>query len=126
MSVPKKARRTKSEVPIQVGSRSPRLFLVPKGRAETVVRLLRKFEVSESGSVPWQVPVQDLIDAYTLPGASLRGARGKEGITQTALAARLKIPPSNISEMESGKRPIGKKMARRLSKVLKIDYRVFL
>ena len=76
----------------------------------------------------WRLPrpVQDLIDAYTLPGASLRGARRKEGISQTALAAKLKIPPSNISEMESGKRPIGKKMARRLSKVLKIDYRVFL
>jgi len=36
------------------------------------------------------------------------------------------IPRRHISEMEHGKRPIGKETARRLAKALKCDYRVFL
>lgn len=76
--------------------------------------------------VLWRVPVQDLIEKYTQPGTALRGARAKEGVSQTDLARKLNIPSSNISEMEHGKRPIGKKMARRLASVLKVDYRVFL
>jgi DNA-binding XRE family transcriptional regulator len=87
---------------------------------------LRDFEIDEKGAAPWRVPVQDLIDKYIEPGVVLRGARGKEGLTQTELAERLGIPGSNISEMEHGKRPIGKKMAKRLATALKIDYKVFL
>jgi transcriptional regulator with XRE-family HTH domain len=48
------------------------------------------------------------------------------GVSQSELARRLGIPQSNLSKMESGSRPIGKKMAARLAKVLKTDYRVFL
>jgi plasmid maintenance system antidote protein VapI len=42
------------------------------------------------------------------------------------LAALVGISQTHISEMEHGKRPIGKDMARRLAKVLRADYRVFL
>ncbi len=35
------------------------------------------------------------------------------------------VSQTHISEMEHGKRPIGKEMARRLAKVLKVNYRVF-
>lgn len=126
MSAPMKTRRTKGEVPIQIGDRKPRLFLVPKDQAEGIVRMLRDFEIDEKGAAPWRAPVQDLIDKYTEPGVVLRGARGKEGLTQTELAEKMGIPASNISEMEHGKRPIGKNMAKRLAEVLKIDYKVFL
>jgi ribosome-binding protein aMBF1 (putative translation factor) len=69
---------------------------------------------------------QDLDSKYTKPGVALRGARGKEGMSQSELAKRLGIPQGNLSKMENGKRPIGKAMAKRLSEVLNIDYRVFL
>jgi plasmid maintenance system antidote protein VapI len=36
------------------------------------------------------------------------------------------VSQTHISEMKSGKRPMGKEMARRLAKVLKVNYRVFL
>jgi plasmid maintenance system antidote protein VapI len=36
------------------------------------------------------------------------------------------IPQRHISEMENGKRPIGKEMAKRLGKALNIGYKVFL
>jgi len=126
MSEPMKVRRIKREVSIQIGNRKPRLFLVPKDRAKSVVNLLLEFEVNSEGSLPWRESVQDLLDAYSEPGATLRGARAKEGLTQTEVATRLGVPPSNISEMESGKRPIGKNMAHRLSKILNVNYRVFL
>jgi plasmid maintenance system antidote protein VapI len=47
-------------------------------------------------------------------------------MTRAELARKLNIPRSNISEMERGKRPIGKQMAKRLAKALNTDYKVFL
>ena len=126
MSVPMKARRTKREIPIQVGDRRPRLFLVPKDQAEGLVRLLKNFEVGEIDSLSARAPVQDLLDAYTEPGVALRGARAKAGLSQGGLAAKLSVAASNISEMEHGRRPIGKKMAQRLARVLGVGYRIFL
>ncbi len=59
-------------------------------------------------------------------GVAIRGARGKEGLTQKELAELTGIAQHHISEMENGKRPIGKETARKLAKALNIDYRVFL
>jgi len=60
------------------------------------------------------------------PGNALRGARTREGLTQAQLAERVGVKIHHISEMENGKRPIGKEMAKRLGKVLNISYKVFL
>lgn len=55
-----------------------------------------------------------------------KGRRVKEGLSQIALAEKLGIPASIASEMEHGKRTIGKAMAKRLAKILNLDYKVFL
>ncbi|WP_298068810.1 helix-turn-helix transcriptional regulator [uncultured Mailhella sp.] len=60
------------------------------------------------------------------PAMALRGLRGKEDITQAELAARLGVSQNAISEMESGKRPISTKMAKRLGEEFNIPYKVFL
>lgn len=60
------------------------------------------------------------------PGDILRGARYREGLTQARLAAMIGVKPSHISEMEKGKRPMGKDMARRLAWALNTSYQVFL
>ncbi len=57
---------------------------------------------------------------------ALRGLRGKEDLTQTELAARLGVSQNAISEMESGKRPISTKMAKRLGEEFNLPYKVFL
>lgn len=44
------------------------------------------------------------------PGMSLAGARHKENLTQRQLSELTGIPQRHISEMENGKRPIGKRM----------------
>ena len=59
-------------------------------------------------------------------GVCVRGGRGKEGLTQKQLADLLGIAQHHISEMENGKRPIGKEMAKKLAAALNVDYRVFL
>lgn len=60
------------------------------------------------------------------PGSALRGMRGLCEMTQAQLAAAIGVHKTHISEMERGKRPIGKAMAMRLAKALKTSYKVFL
>ena len=60
------------------------------------------------------------------PAMALRGLRGKEDITQAELAARLGISQNMVSEMESGKRNISLKMAKRIGEKFKISYKCFL
>ena len=57
---------------------------------------------------------------------ALRGLRAREGLTQVKMSTLLGIPQGNISQIEHGKRPIGKQIAKRLAKMFKTDYRLFL
>ena len=73
----------------------------------------------------------ELIDAKGLfaertPANMLIGARGKENITQMQLSKITGIPRRHISDMENGRRPIGKQNALKLEKALNISYRLFL
>lgn len=72
-------------------------------------------------SVPWREVFPDYNSSV-----ALQGARHRENLTQKELARLIGISQTHISEMEHGKRPIGKDMAKRLAKVLNVDYRVFL
>jgi DNA-binding XRE family transcriptional regulator len=100
-------------------------FLGPPGkRGEAVAALNALGFVDVSDSVPWRecFPYSD----EQLPGIALTGARGKEGLTQRELAELTGIPQRHISEMENGKRPIGKEVAKKLGKALNISYKAFL
>jgi DNA-binding transcriptional regulator YiaG len=100
-------------------------FLGPTGKREDAVEALRSLGfVDVSDSVSWRdsFPYTD----EQLPGVALSGARSKEELTQRALSQLTGIPQRHISEMENGKRPIGKEMAKKLGKALKISYQVFL
>lgn len=59
-------------------------------------------------------------------GVCIRGGRTKENLTQMALSKLTGISQRHLSEMENGKRPIGKETARKLAQVLNVDYRLFL
>lgn len=56
----------------------------------------------------------------------LSGLRNREGLTQKEMGDLLGINQGNISKMENGKREIGKTLAKRLAKLFKTDYRIFL
>ena len=112
---------------ISVSGKSPQTFFVPKNRVEQVVRVLEKCSVkTEESTVSIDTLFQDLDEKYTRPGAVLQGSRHKMGWTQVTLAKKIGIAQADLSNMEHGRRPIGKEMAKRLAKVLDVDYRIFL
>jgi len=57
---------------------------------------------------------------------ALRAYRNREGLTQKRLSELTGIPQHHISEMEHGKRSIGKERAKKLAGVLFCDYRQLL
>ena len=59
-------------------------------------------------------------------GAALRWAREKSKCTQPELARELRVSQADLSKMETGKRPIGKRLARKFAHHFKLDYRIFL
>jgi antitoxin component HigA of HigAB toxin-antitoxin module len=70
--------------------------------------------------------VEEVFPEGIKPGEVLSGVRFREGLTQAQLATMIGAKPSHISEMENGKRPIGKEMAKRLGKALNFGYKAFL
>ena len=107
-------------------NRSSRIIRVvgPAHKHEEAMAALEKLGYIEAEeSTPWR----DLFDEEELtPGAGLKGARYKEGVTQKELAQKTGIPQSHISAMENNKMGIGKDRARRLAEALNIDYRILL
>jgi transcriptional regulator with XRE-family HTH domain len=81
--------------------------------------------VDVSDSIPWREAFPDC-NEQQLIGRALSGIRRREELTQKQLSERTGIPQRHISEMENGKRPIGKKNARILGKALNTNYKVFL
>ena len=79
-------------------------------------------ETVDPFSTEWYRNVTD----KTNPGDRLNTERFKASITQVRLSELTGIPQHHISEMEHGKRPIGRETARKLAKVFKTDYRYFL
>lgn len=77
-------------------------------------------------SIPWREALKEHLDKYSEGGVLLRAHRNDAGLTQEELGDKLNISQNHISEMENGKRPIGKEMAKRFSKFFKVDYRLFL
>ena len=91
----------------------------------TKTRRTKKAHPAEK-NIPWREACKEEFEKYSESGVMLRGSRYKEDITQRELAKAIGISQHHISEMENGKRPIGKEMAKRLAKFFKTDYRVFL
>lgn len=57
---------------------------------------------------------------------AVKAYRLREDLTQDQLGKLAGIPRRHISDMENGRRPIGKENAHKLAKALNTDYRMFL
>src|SRR5271155_5139 len=68
------------------------------------------------GGAPEDV-FENIEKKYTKAGVLLRGTRHREGLTQADMAKKIGVTQADLSKMESGKRPIGKILARRIEKV---------
>ena len=98
-------------------------FRIPAGKLVEAQQAMASYGAiaQEPESVPWEKVYPDFDGSV-----ALRGARKREALTQKDLAHLVGVGQTHISEMEHGKRPIGKDMARRLARALKVNYRVFL
>ena len=88
---------------------------------ETEEQVIRNQQAE--GSIPWR---ESKYFANVHAGTYLSGARYRENLTQVELAERSGIPRRHISEMENGRRPIGKLNAKKLAETLNIDPRLLL
>ncbi|RRD71234.1 XRE family transcriptional regulator [Desulfovibrio sp. OH1186_COT-070] len=109
-------------------------FSGPVAMREEALQAMRSLGFVEAGHLPVENQNDSAIswresEAFkdlSFPGAYLSGFRHREGMTQAELAQRSGVPRRHISEMENGKRPIGKANARKLADVLRIDPRLLL
>ncbi|MGK5086584.1 helix-turn-helix transcriptional regulator [Bdellovibrionota bacterium FG-2] len=121
--------RTDSDdnVELVVRDRSARVFRLPREKMRGLVSLIREHEVKQDDQLISADEVfKSLYEKYGKVGTVIRGARAKEGLTQTELAKKLGGTQADISQMETSKRPVGKKMAHRLAEIFETDYRIFL
>lgn len=123
------------EITLQVPGNRKSHYKIPNtdeviGKVDAFLHKLEHCEESEKTSweesTPWEELAKDRIAYHSKAGIALRGARFRAGLSQKELARRCEISQDNISRMENGKRAIGKKTAKKLAKVLKVDYTIFL
>lgn len=106
----------------------------PKGKSKTFVvshsahRAVEDFlnSVCKEKTVSAELVLPELVDSVLRPAAMLRGSRKKVSMTQKELAKKLGVHQHHLSEMEHGKRVIGKQMAKKMAAVFRSDYRLFI
>jgi len=102
----------------------PEIYTFPKkiGR-ELISYIEAKYN---DDSVSSHVVFQELKDDIKRPATILRGLRHREKLTQKKLADMLFIRQHHLSEMENGKRQIGKEMAKKLADIFATNWKMFL
>lgn len=90
--------------------------------------LVQKYVESIEGGEDRNYTVAEVFPEYLgkEQQTALRAYRTREGLTQKELAALTGIPQHHISEMENGKRGIGRERAKKLAESLHCDYRRLL
>ncbi|HLB56462.1 MAG TPA: helix-turn-helix transcriptional regulator [Coxiellaceae bacterium] len=112
---------------INFGKKNKMIILRDSGVVYKIPKkIARKYITTDDDLVSVDDVFSEINKKYTKPGALLRGIRMREHLTQTELAEKLKVTQSDISQMESGVRPIGRIIARRIEKLFDLDYRSFL
>ncbi len=100
-------------------------FEVPLPMVDKVMQSMRSYGLREENeSVPWREAFN--MSEKDIAHTCLRGARHREDLTQKQLSELTGIPVRHISEMENGKRPVGKKNAAKLAEALNCNARVLL
>ncbi len=99
----------------------PLHLMVHPANVVTITQYVETLENSDS--IPWREVAGR---RGSIPASVLRGCRSKSEMTQTRLSELTGIPQRHISEMEHGKRTIGRENAKKLAEVLETDYRMFL
>lgn len=113
-----------NQVKIIIEGKKPELFLVTPEKAKSIRTLLDADRLEDF--IPADEVLSELYAKTGKSGTVLRGLRVREGLTQEQFAKKIDCPQSWVSGWETGKRALGKKMAQKIAKVFKTDYRIFL
>jgi len=94
-------------------------------KLEIAVKIMSQLGFTQNEYIDWREAFPEM-NRQQESGTVLREIRQLNELTQTQLAKLIRIPQRHISEMETAKRSIGKKMAKKFAQVLDVDYRLFL
>ena len=126
MGVTKK-RRTSSE------SDDSFLYVLDAGKLYAIPRSVAaayEVEVKRALARPQGIDASDVFDELTRErgkaASLLRGVRVRENLSQVEFAKLIDVTQANLSNMERGRRPIGKAIAKRIASAFDVDYRYFL
>jgi DNA-binding transcriptional regulator YiaG len=89
-------------------------------------KIERQLESTLSKSKDVFAVFSDLNETHGKQGALLKGLRIRENLNQAQFATIIHITQPELSKMESGKRTVGKEIAKRLQDAFGVNYRLFL
>ncbi len=113
------------EVTITGAGYKPQTFTLPYERKKDVKKMLSNLQ-DHGDSIPAAQVFPEAFDPVKGPAMALRGLRYRENMTQKKLANKIGVLQHHLSEMENGKRPIGKAMAKKLAEALSADWRILV
>ncbi len=111
---------------LQLPMRALGKYLVTRKTLEAKGRKILQKVAYQEQSIDADVVFKNINQKYTEAGALLKGTRHREGLSQLKFAKRIGVTQGDLSKMESGKRPIGKAIAKRIEKEFGVNYRFFL
>ena len=106
----------------------PLHFMVHPANVKRITRYVKSVEPGEDdgGSITADEFFDKHFAGQSKGSVALKGYRYRENFTQQKLSELTGIPQRHLSEMENGKRGIGKDNALKLGAVLNCDYRALL
>lgn len=127
MSGHMKMHHTDELLEVTVHGNSNKKFIISQKSSKKLLKFLESISYNKKDNKIPADQVFEVIDKkYGKIGAMLKGLRLRDEITQKDLANKLSIKQSHISQIESGKRVVGKNLAQKLAKFFDTDYRLFL
>lgn len=105
---------------------SKKSYNIPLSHQKELEKFLEKYSEDDDTPVAWEILAKERTEKYKKSGLVLRGMRYREGLSQKSLAEASGITQNEISNIENGKRTVGKKVAGKLAKALNFDYRMLL
>ena len=101
-------------------------YIVPRKTLQAILTLIQSNPEVKEDTIPYDEIVAEKIKKIGKGAMALKGARARESLTQKRLADKLKIDQAIISKIENGQIKIDNKLAKSISEIFNIDYRVFL
>ncbi|TGK10396.1 helix-turn-helix transcriptional regulator [Leptospira stimsonii] len=119
---------------MQVVAKTPRIEIDIKGDiSKKLLKVLKDefgkdLKIQEDEAVPFREgEFWKKYGKLATPGNHMKTYRSIMGLSQSALGEKLGgVGRSHISEMESGKRPIGKDTAKKLASIFQVSVEMFL